>query len=224
MQREKVASGIKGLRISRLSSALVLLTAAGILSSSPEVLAQGAEQGADQAAFQDDDELLRLNNAQINQLQNEELSAERQAAMDDQRNQAYRLYAQKRVQDLEKLKKGSADTDRQIAILQNWLKTDAAMRLRDQQTIMALRKRVANMEQTQQQTMSNLGNDVGAMREAANNARSDDQFRQQMQINYFNELQSEMGPATWVHPTQGPSYGMGGYGLSGGQPMFGGGY
>lgn len=203
---------------------VLLLSALSISFSDLPAFAQGAEQGADQAAFQDDDELVRMNNAQLNQLQNEEVSAERQAQMDEQRNQAYRLYAEKRVQELEKLKKGSSESDKQIAILQSWLKNDSAMRLRDQQTIKSLRQRIANMEQSQQQVMANLGNDVSAMREAANDARADDKFKQQMQINYFNELQSEMGPATWVHPTRGPSYGMGGYGFSGGQALFGGGY
>ena len=186
--------------------------------------AQGAEQAADQTAFQDDDELLRLNGSQVNQVEGEIRSAQDQAMFDEQRNQAYRLYAEKRIADLEKLKKGTPENNQQIGILQRWLKADSAMRLRDQQTINSLRKRLATLEQSQTQTMANLGGDVGAMREAANNARADDQFRQQMSINYFNELQSEMGPATWVHPTHGPSYGMGGYGFSGGQTMFGGGY
>lgn len=200
---------------------IVFLAFAG--ASIVSVSAQSGEQSADQAAFQDDDELIRMNSSQINQLEREEMSAEQQAAFDDKRNQAYRLYAEKRVQELEKLKSG-ASNDKQIQILQNWLKTDSAMRLRDQQTIANLRSRIANMEQTQQQVMNNLGNDVSAMREAANDARADDQFRQQMAINHFNELQSEMGPANWVHPNRGASYGMGGYGFSGGQALFGGGY
>lgn len=193
-------------------------------SSTTRVLAQGAETAADQSAFQDDEELMRLNNSQVNQVQGEVMSAEQQAAYDDKRNQAYRLYAEKRVQELEKLKTNSPDNAKQISILQRWLKADSAMRLRDQQTINSLRQRLANMEQTQNQTMTNLGGDVSAMREAANDARSDDMFRQQMSMNYFNELQSEMGPATWVHSNRGPSYGMGGYGFSGGQALFGGGY
>lgn len=204
-----------------LGLAIVVSLSSGIFTPA---FCQSGEQSADQAAFQDDDELLRMNNAQINQLESEEQTAEQQAAFDEKRNNAYRLYAEKRVQDLEKLKSGNAQNDKQISILQRWLQADSAMRLRDQQTISNLRRRIASMEQTQQQTMANLGGDVGALREAANNARADDQFRQQMSINYFNELQSEMGPATWVHPTRGPSYGMGGYGFSGGQALFGGGY
>ena len=183
-----------------------------------------SEQAADQSAFQDDDELLRMNSAQIRSLESQELSAEQQATFDDKRNQAYRLYAEKRIEDLEKLKSGKTENDKQIAILQRWLKADSAMRLADQQTINNLRKRIYAMQQSQQTVMANLGGDVGAMREAANDARADDKFKQQMSINYFNELQSEMGPATWVHPNHGATYGMGGYGFSGGQALFGGGY
>ncbi len=193
-------------------------------ASTTRVLAQGAETAADQSAFQDDEEMMRLNGAQVNQVQGEVMSAEQQAAYDDKRNQAYRLYAEKKVQELEKLKASNPDNARQIGVLQRWLKADAAMRMRDQQTINSLRQRLANIEQTQNQTMTNLGGDVSAMREAANDARADDMFRQQMSINYFNELQSEMGPANWTHSSRGPSYGMGGYGFSGGQALFGGGY
>ena len=187
-------------------------------------LAQSEEQSADQATFQDDVELMRVNSSQIRVLENEEQSAEQQAASDDKRNQAYRLYAEKRVNELEKLKSGNAQNDQQIAIMQRWLKADASMRLRDQQIINGLRKRIASMEQTQQDGISNLGGDVTAMREAAVDARSNEQFRQQMAINYFNELQSEMGPAHMVHQNVGPTYGMGGMGFNGGQQLFSGGY
>jgi hypothetical protein len=189
-----------------------------------KALAQTDEQSADQSAFQDDVELMRVNDAQVRELEREEMSADQQAASDDKRNQAYRLYAEKRVNELEKLKGSNAQNDQQIAILQRWLKADAAMRLRDQQTINNLRRRIAGMEQSQQAAMSNLGGDVGAMREAANDARSNQLFRQQMAINYFNELQSEMGPAHMVHQSTGPTYGMGGMGFNGGQQLFGGGY
>ena len=193
-------------------------------SRTTSVFAQGAETAADQTAFQDDAELMRLNGSQVNQVEGEVQSAEQQASYDNQRNQAYRLYAEKRIQDLEKLKGGNAENTKQISILQRWLKADSETRLRDQQTINSLRQRLANMEQSQNTVVSNLGGDVAAMRESAIDARSDDKFKQQMQMNYFNELQSEMGPASWVHSNRGPSYNMGGYGFSGGQSLMGGGY
>lgn len=211
----------------KCKQALVLgceLLAVGAVFFPLVCFAQTGEESADQAAFQDDVELMRLNNSQIRQIEHEEQAAELQAAADEQRNTAYRLYAEKRVNDLEKLKSGNSQNDRQIAILQRWLKIDAAMRLRDQQTIAGLRQRIAAMENTQQASTANLSNDVASMREAALDARSDARFKQQMEINYFNELQSEMGPAHMVHQNTGPSYGMGGMGFNGGQTLFGGGY
>lgn len=186
----------------------------------PVCVAQDA-QSADQSAFRDDGDLLELENGQIRQLENQEMSAENQADFDDRRNQAYRLYAQKRVSELEKLK--GKDSQSQIQVLQNWLRADANMRMRDMQTIRALRQRIANLEKTQNTSMANLGNDVGALREDAIDARSDAKFRQQMQMNYFNEMQTEMGPASWYeHPQNGVSYSMGGMGFNGGQSLFGG--
>lgn len=180
-----------------------------------------AEQAASQTVFQDDADLLRLQNAQIQQLESQEQSAEAQAALDSQRNQAYRLYAEKRVQELEKIKT-SANED-QIKVLQNWLKADAALRARDAQTISNLRARIARLEQTQQTTSSQLSSDVGAIREAGEDARSNDKFRQMMAINYFNEMQTEMGPASWYPPAgNGAYYSMGGMGFNGGQQLFGG--
>ena len=195
----------------------------GTAGLSVRCFAQSGEQAADQTVFQDDAELMRLNNAQVNQLEAQEANAEAQANLDRQRNQAYRLYAEKRVQDLEKLKGKNSSTQEQIAVLQRWLKADAAMRLTDMQTIKSLRERVARMEQTQQQVTTNLGGDVGAMREAGENARSDDKFRQMMAVNYFNEMQTEMGPASWYPPRGGgANYSMGGMGFNGGQQLFGG--
>jgi hypothetical protein len=201
----------------------VALCFLAVLTMQIPVAFSKSEQSADQSAFQDDDELMRINNAQVRELQNEEQNAEMQAANDDQRNQAYRLYAQKRVEDLEKLK-STPNNQQQISIMQRWLKADAQMRLRDQQTIAALRRRIAAMEQTQNQTMGNLSNDVAAMREAANDAQADNKFRQQMQMNYFNELQSEMGPASFNQASRAPNYSIGGMGFNGGQTLWGGGY
>jgi hypothetical protein len=71
--------------------------------------------------------------------------------------------------------------------------------------------------------MANMSNDIGAVREAANDARSDTKFRQQMSMNYFNEMQTEMGAASWYQPRgNGANYNMGGMGFNGGQQLFGG--
>ncbi|HEY9785610.1 MAG TPA: hypothetical protein V6D17_09435 [Candidatus Obscuribacterales bacterium] len=195
----------------------------GGLAASSECRAQTGEQAADQSVVQDDAELMRLNNAQLRQVQGQERQAEEQAALDAQRDETYRLYAEKKVQELEKLKTKSPSTEQQIQVFQNWLRADAAVRLRDIQTIRALQQRIAKLEQTQDQVMSNIGSDVNAVREAGENARADDKFRQMMQINYFNELQTEMGPASWYPPRGGGAfYSMGGLGFNGGQNLLGG--
>lgn len=193
-----------------------------IVGSVPASSGQGA-QSADQSAFRDDTDLLQLENSQIRQLQDEEMNAETQAQMDEQRNQAYRLYAQKKVQDIEKLKGKDAQSDKQLQVMQSWLRADLMMRQRDMETIRALRQRVASLEQTQSTSMKNLGGDVQSLREDAIDARSDQKFNQQMSMNYFNEMQTEMGPASWYeHPSNGVSYSMGGMGFNGGQQLFGG--
>lgn len=192
------------------------------MCSVPASLSQGA-QSADQSAFRDDSDLLQLENSQIRQLQDQEMNAETQAQMDDQRTQAYRLYAQKKVQEIEKLKGKDAQSDKTLQVMQSWLRADLLMRQRDMETIRALRQRVASLEQSTSSSMSNLGGDVQSLREDAIDSRSNEKFQQQMSMNYFNEMQTEMGPASWYeHPSNGVSYSMGGMGFNGGQQLLGG--
>jgi len=185
--------------------------------------AQGETQ-ADQAVFSDDGDMLRLNEAQLRDLEMQEQSAENVANMDASKNQQYRLYAEKRIAEVEKLKGAKkADADSQVQTLRRWLQADQAQRARDLQIIRSLQARIARLEQTQQTTMANMSNDIGAVREAANDARSDTKFRQQMSMNYFNEMQTEMGAASWYQPRgNGANYNMGGMGFNGGQQLFGG--
>ncbi len=182
------------------------------------------ETAADQAAFSDDGDMLRLNEAQLRDLEMQEQSAENAANMDSARNQQYRLYAEKRIQDVEKLKgQKKADADSQVQTLRRWLQADSAQRARDLQIIRSLQSRIARLEQTQQATTANMANDIGAVREAANDARSDTKFKQQMSMNYFNEMQTEMGAASWYQPRgNSVGYNMGGAGFNGGQQLFGG--
>ncbi|MBA3857726.1 MAG: hypothetical protein C0507_12525 [Cyanobacteria bacterium PR.3.49] len=181
------------------------------------------ESAADQAAFSDDGEMLRLNESQLRDLEMQERSAENVANMDSAKNQQYRLYAEKKIQELEKMKGAKADADSQVQTLRKWLQADSAQRARDLQIIRSLQSRIARLEQTQQTTMANMGNDIGAVREAATNARSDAKFKQMMSMNYFNEMQTEMGQASWYPPRGGgANYNMGGMGFNGGQQLFGG--
>lgn len=194
----------------------------GCMTLSGGAIAQG-EQAADQSVFQDDAELMQLNNAQVNQVEGQVQSAEQQAAIDNQRNQQYRLYAEKKVKELQGLKNKSASTNEQLAVLTQWLKADTLMRQRDMQTIRMLQERLARLEQTQGQVGTNLSADVNAIREAGQDAKDAQKFQQQMSMNYFNELQTEVGPASWYTPIgNGAYYSMGGMGFNGGQNLFGG--
>lgn len=186
--------------------------------------AQGEETAADQSAFADDGDMLRLNEAQLRDLEMQEQSAENAANMDAAKNQQYRLFAEKRIQEVEKLKGAKkADADTQVQTLRRWLQADSASRARDLQIIRSLQSRIARLEQTQQATTANMSNDIGAVREAAIDARSDAKFKQQMSMNYFNEMQTEMGAASWYPPRGGgANYNMGGMGFNGGQQLFGG--
>lgn len=186
--------------------------------------AYAQETQADQAAFSDDGDMLRLNESQLRDLEMQEQSAENVANMDAAKNQQYRLYAEKRIAEVEKLKGAKkADADTQVQTLRRWLQADQAQRARDLQIIRSLQARIARLEQTQQTTMANMSNDIGAVREAANDARSDTKFKQQMSMNYFNEMQTEMGAASWYPPRGGgANYNMGGMGFNGGQQLFGG--
>lgn len=203
---------------SRLLTVGLTAAAAGCLSFSAGTYAQSS---TDQSVFNDEGEMLQMDNAQVRQMQQQEQSAEQKAAADDQRDSTYRLYAEKRVQELEKLKGGNTKNDEQLAVLQKWLKADADMRAQDQQTIRSLQSQISRLQQNQQQLMSNLGNDVNAMRQDAQGQADNTKFSQQMQMNYFNELQTEMGPANWQAPNpRGTFYSMQGMGFSGGQKLW----
>ncbi|MBC7997863.1 MAG: hypothetical protein IAF58_07965 [Leptolyngbya sp.] len=211
------------LKVSKLlatSFSLALATSCLVCVSA---FGQGETQ-ADQAAFGDDGDMLRLNEAQLRDLEMQEQSAESTASIDAQKNQNYRLYAEKRIQEVEKLKGAKATSaDSQVQTLRRWLQADSAQRARDLQIIRSLQARIARIEQTQQSTMANMSNDIGAVREAATDARSDAKFKQMMSMNYFNEMQTEMGQASWYPPRGGgANYNMGGMGFNGGQQLFGG--
>lgn len=211
------------LKVSKLLATSFSLALATSCLVSVSAFGQGETQ-ADQAAFGDDGDMLRLNEAQLRDLEMQEQSAESTASMDAQKNQNYRLYAEKRIQEVEKLKGAKATSaDSQVQTLRRWLQADSAQRARDLQIIRSLQARIARLEQTQQSTMANMSNDIGAVREAATDARSDAKFKQMMSMNYFNEMQTEMGQASWYPPRGGgANYNMGGMGFNGGQQLFGG--
>lgn len=180
-----------------------------------------AQTGTDQTIFNDEGEMVQMDAAQLRQMEGEEQAAEQRAAFDEKQNRNYRLYAEKRVQELEKLKGENSKTDQQISVLQQWLKSDAQVRAQDMATIRSLQQQILNLQKNQQAVMANLGNDVNAMRQDAQNQVATEKFNETMRTNYFNELQTEMGPANWNTPSsQGAYYSMNGIGFGGGRGLW----
>lgn len=205
----------------RVKTCLAISLIAGVLNMAP-ALAQAA--GANQQIFRDEEEMLRINNAQINQMERQEQNAQAKAQSDEERYRPYRAYAEKRIKELEKLKaaggspvKSIANVGGELQNLQNWLKRDDELLQSDQNAIAQIDRSIANLRQTSHQTMQNLGNDITAMRQSVQDERDDVKFQQMMQINQFNELQSEMGAASWgTPPRDGTFNSVGGYGFGGG--------
>jgi hypothetical protein len=70
---------------------------------------------------------------------------------------------------------------------------------------------------TQGNTLANLNNDVSDMRQNIQDDKDQQKFNNQMQMNYYNELKSEMGAASWGGcPNDGTYNSVGGYGMLGG--------
>lgn len=198
---------------------LVAFGIASLLSMPTGALAQG------QAIFQDDRQIMQQDQQQVRQFENQVENYQEQAKERDQSADSYRLYAEKRINELEKLKKAGGSPTKslnkerngELYALQGWLKNDAGTRAAEQAHIKQLDLAIANLQQQQQGQMANLSADVGAMRQVAQRQDDDDKFNHMMQMNYFNELQSEMGAASWGRPpTDGTYNSVGGYGFLGG--------
>jgi hypothetical protein len=196
-----------------------LLMCFALLNTSP---ASAQVAGADQGIFNDEEQMLRINNAQVQQYQAQKAEAERELNAEDSKNATYRLYAEKKVNDLTRAAAtatGAKKTDdqTQLQFFKDWLKRDAAYKARQMAYINQLQQTINSVQQGQQQTLSNLGSDITAMRETVQDKKDAQKFNQMMQINYFNELQSEMGTASWGRPpTDGTFNSVGGYGMLGG--------
>lgn len=207
------------LRVRGKNLGLFMALAVGLLAAQPSVHAQG------QAIFQDDRALMQTDQMDLQQYQNNERQYQEQAESRDASANTYRLYAEKRIAELSKIRAAGGSPTRSLAqdkkgelyALENWLKTDDATRAAEQQHIRQLDKAIANLQGEETAAMANLPNDIGAMREDSQRAADDDKFNHMMQINYFNELQSEMGAASWGRPpTDGTYNSVGGYGFMGG--------
>ena len=198
----------------------ILSAAALLLLCCPGAFAQVA--GANQTIYQDEQQMLNTDQAMINSYTNSENQAEAKLQAEEAKTNSYRLYAEQRINLLENLKKSgspalSAAKQGELSVLQQWLAQDSAYRSRQQAYIDQLEKCINNLRVTQADTLANLNNDVSSKRQNVQDQKDQQRFQNQMQMNYYNELKSEMGAASWGGcPNDGTSNSVGGYGMLGG--------
>ena len=202
-----------------------LLTSALILGSlgTQFVLAQA---GTDRAVFQEEQQMMQVDQNQARNLEEQKQAYEQQINQSEQQREPYRLYAEKRIQELSRLKTAGGSPTRslnqknngELYALEKWMSSDEQATANEQAHIKQLDQAIANLQQSQNSTLSNMNADVQAMREDSQRQAENQKFQQMMAINHFNELQSEMGAASWGRPpTDGTFNSVGGrYGIGGG--------
>lgn len=174
--------------------------------------------GANQGIFSDEQRLLQINQSQMGEFERERTQAEQELQSMEMKNQPYRLRVVKELAGL----KGKTDavSKAKTEELSNWIKRDDAYKKRQEQLITRLTASIQNLQSSQMQTTSNLSNDIVAMRQNVQDQKDAAKFNRMMKVNYFNELQSEMGAASWGRPpTDGTYNSTGGYGMMGGYGM-----
>lgn len=204
--------------MNRAFTVFIVRTTAALAIMAMPVPALAQVAGADQGIFNDEQQMEVFNQQQANNYQRQKLQLEEEMNNEDARNQPYRLYAEKMVSQLSKPgAKKSADDQTRLKVYEDWLKKDAALRAEQIGRLKQLDQLIANAQQSQQRTIANLNSDIGAMRENVQDQKDAQKFNQMMQVNYFNELQSEMGAASWGRPPQDGTFNStGGYGMLGG--------
>jgi hypothetical protein len=209
------------MHMTRISWKSALTLAAAIVVMAPlSALAQAA--ASNQGVFNDEQQMLRTDGAMINQYTQAQRQAENDLQNEEQRSQAYRLYAEQRVGQLEDYKRrGSAalagTKPGDLPMLESWIRNDDAYRTKQQAYIAQLNQLIINLRQTQTQTLANLNSDISGLRQNQQDRKDQQRFENQMQINQFNELQSEMGACAWGGaPNDGTFNSVGGYGMLGG--------
>lgn len=199
--------------------ALVALSLLSLSSSSP---ASAQVAGANQTIYHDEQEMLNTDQAMINQYASAENEAESKLAAEQAKTNAYRLYAEQRIQALEKQKKGVSPSlagakSGEMAVLTSWLQQDSAYRAKQQAYIDQLEQCISNLRTSQTNTLANLNTDINALRQGVQDDKDQQKFENQMQMNQFNELKSEMGACSWGDtPRDGTFNSVGGYGFNGG--------
>lgn len=190
--------------------------------SVPKVLAQGA---TDQAVLQEEQQMMQSDKSQEVQLEQQKQAYQQEISQDEQRREPYRLYAEQRIEQLNKLKTAGGSPSRALTqqksgemyALEKWLAADEASRQQEQARMNQLDQAITNLQQAQNETMQNMNSDLQTMREDSQRQADAQKFNQMMAVNHYNELKSEMGAASWGRPpTDGTFNSTGGYGFGGG--------
>ncbi|MDP3508785.1 MAG: hypothetical protein Q8T09_12410 [Candidatus Melainabacteria bacterium] len=199
--------------------ALVALSLVSLSTTSP---AAAQVAGANQTIYHDEQEMLNTDQAMINQYTSAENEAESKLAAEQAKTNAYRLYAEQRIQELQKQKKGVSPSlagakSGEMTVLTSWLQQDSAYRAKQQAYIDQLEQCISNLRTSQTNTLANLNTDINALRQGVQDDKDQQKFQNQMQMNQFNELKSEMGACSWGDtPRDGTYNSVGGYGFNGG--------
>lgn len=202
----------------RTGAKTILSSAAIVAVSLMPLPAFSQVAGADQGIFGDEEQMLQINQGQIRQFEEEKMQTQRDLQSEVARNAPYRLKVEKQIKDLSGQKTASAQD--KLKELQSWLDRDNAYRAHQQALIDKLTQAISRLENTQMQTSSNLQNDIVAMRQNVQDQKDAAKFDRMMKMNYFNELQSEMGAASWGRPPEDGTFNsVGGYGFMGGYGM-----
>jgi hypothetical protein len=188
-------------RIHKFSPTLVVAAlATSFLYYQPGCLAQSR---TDSTIFQEENTMLRTDQQQVNQLEQQKQQYEQQVQSQENQDEPYRLYAEKRVEELQKLRAAGGSPVRKVAsqattqlyALQKWLSADAETKLEEQQHLQQIDENIANLQTDETNTRNNMQSDIQGLREDSTQSVEDKRFQQQMQINQFNEEQNEMG---WI--------------------------
>ena len=111
----------------------------------------------------------------------------------------------------------SQSQQRQMLLLSQWLQKDDQTRAAERAHLKQLDQAIANLQESINQAQGNMQSQIRDMHENQEIAQENNKFNQMMQVNYFNELQSEMGACSWGAPPQDGTYNsVGGYGFLGG--------
>jgi hypothetical protein len=176
----------------------VAVLATSFLLAQPSGLAQAT---SDRAVFQEENQMLNADQQQQQQLLQQKQQYEQQVQAQENQDEPYRLYAEKRVEQLQKLRANGGSPVRGVAsqattqlyALQKWLTADSETKLEEQQHLQQLDKNIANLQTDETNTRNNMQSDIQGLREDGTQTVADKRFQQQMQINQFNEEQNEMG-------------------------------